>query len=120
MSIVVLVLQFAIGCIFVASIAGKLRSPRAFVSGVRDYDILPQHFVLPFAVVVLGTEAMLAVSHLTGWLLVVTVPIGCALLASFAVAVAVNLARRRTILCLCFGTNHFELVSWRSFERGCQ
>ena len=111
------VIQLSIGTMFALSAMGKLVAPRAFIEGVRDYEILPRSLVAIFALVVIILETILSVSHLSGWLLVVTVPLGLALLCCFFVAVSVNLVRRRTLPCYCFGGSGGESISRRSLAR---
>ncbi len=111
------VIQVALGGVFLLSAASKLRSPMAFAWGVADYEILPTLAARAFGLVLIPTEVFLALSHLTGWLLVAAVPLGMAILLSFAVAMGVNLARGRGLPCYCFGANGHETVSMRSLAR---
>lgn len=109
-----LVVQLALGIVFLLSTAGKLRRPAAFLEGVAEYEVLPRPLALAFGALVIPVEAFLAVAHLTGWGLGVAVPLGIVLLLAFAVAVGVNLGRRRDLLCHCFGSQGGERISWRS------
>ena len=109
-----LVVQLALGLVFLLSTVGKLRRPAAFLEGVAEYEVLPRPLALAFGALVIPAEAFLAVAHLTGWGLSVAVPVGCALLLAFALAVGVNLTRRRDLLCHCFGSQGGERISLRS------
>lgn len=111
------VIQLALGAVFLLSATGKLRSPIAFARGVVDYEILPPRLAFIFGFLVIPLESFLAFSHLTGWLLVAAVPIGLAILLSFAMAVGLNLARGRGLPCYCFGGQSREMLSGRSLAR---
>ena len=109
-----LVAQLALGVVFLAAAAGKLRRPAVFLEGVVDYEILPRPLAYAFGVVVIPVEAFLAVSHLTGWALGLAMPLALILLLSFAAAVGINLRRDRDLLCHCFDGVHGERISRRS------
>jgi hypothetical protein len=109
-----LVAQLALGVVFLAAAAGKLRRPAAFLEGVAEYEILPRPLAYAFGVVVIPVEVFLAVSHLTGWALGLAMPLALFLLLSFAAAVGINLRRDRDLLCHCFDSVHGERISQRS------
>jgi hypothetical protein len=110
------ILQLAIGIIFSISVVAKLRDPKSFVRGVRDYNIVGASLsgAVSFAVILL--EGGLAFAHLTGWLLATFLPLGILMLLAFSLAVAVNLGRGRTLPCHCFGHGH-ETISLRTSFR---
>jgi len=112
-----LVVQLALGTVFVLSAAGKLRDPKSFARGVVDYRILPPPLAYSLGFLLIGLEAWLAIAHLTGWLLAVAVPVGLGTLASFAAAVGVNLGRGRALPCYCFGARSGETISLRTMAR---
>jgi len=112
-----LVLQLAIGLVFLLSACGKLLNPHGFARGVMDYQVLPNSLAYGVGLVLIPVEVLLAVSHLSGWLLAFAVPLALAILASFAAAVAVNLRRRRVLPCYCFGDHGGETISRRSLIR---
>ncbi len=95
-----LVVQLALGVVFLLSDTAKLRNPMTFA----------------FGLLLMPGEVFLALSHLTGWLIVVGVPLAMVTLVSFAVAVGVNLLRRREVPCYCFGDGR-ETISGRSLTR---
>jgi hypothetical protein len=109
-----LVVQLALGLVFLLSTAGKLRHPAAFVRGVAEFEILPASLAYAFGVLLIPAEAFLAAAHLAGWGMAVAVPLGTAVLLAFLVAVAVNLRRNRDLLCHCFDSLGGERVSVRS------
>lgn len=112
-----LVAQFALGLVFLLSASGKLLRPAAFARGVTEYRILPESLGFGFGLLLIPVELLLAVSHLTGWQLALAAPAGLAALASFAVAVAVNLGRGRVLPCYCFGGRGGETISARTMAR---
>ena len=112
-----LVMQLALGLVFLLSAAGKLRDPAGFARGVVDYRILPASLAYPLGFLILGIEGWLAIAHLTGWLLAAAVRVGFGTLASFAVAVGVNLARGRALPCYCFSGHGGETISGRTLAR---
>lgn len=111
-------LQLALGGVFLASCAGKLRRPRAFVRTVADYRVLPRVPALEraVAVAVIALEAFLAVTFLTGWLLTAAIAVGAAVLLAFGAGVTINLRRGRTISCGCFGSQG-EFISGQTVVR---
>lgn len=112
-----LVVQLALGLVFMLSATGKLRDPKGFAHGVTDYQILPASLAYPVSILIIGLEGWLAIAHLTGWLLATAVPLACVTLASFALAVGVNLGRGRSLPCYCFGDRGGETISGRTLAR---
>jgi hypothetical protein len=110
-------IQLAIGVLFLLSFGGKVQKPIAFARGVAQYDILPPRPALVFGLILIPGEAFVAFAHLTGWLLPAALPLGVAMLLSFAIAVGTNLARGRGVQCHCFGTVGGEFISARSLGR---
>jgi hypothetical protein len=112
-----LVVQLAIGLVFLLSATGKVLHPISFARGVADYQILPESLAFGVGLLLIPLEAFLAVSHLSGWLLAFAAPTGLALLAVFGIAVAVNLKRGRALPCYCFGDQSGETISGRTLAR---
>lgn len=111
-------LQLALGGVFLAACALKLRRPGAFVRTVADYQVLPRSAALETvaAAGIMVTEAALALSFLTGWLLEAGVVLAAATLLAFVAGVAINLRRGRTISCGCFGADT-ERISGHTLVR---
>jgi hypothetical protein len=107
-----LVFRFGLAFVFLISAAPKLLARPAFERAVRNYALLPASFVRPVAAWLPRVELICALALLLG----VEVPaIGIAsasLLAVFASAVAVNLARGREIDCGCQGSVAPRRISW--------
>jgi Methylamine utilisation protein MauE len=110
-----LVMQLAIGIVFLLSTPSKLVDPRGFARGVTSHQVLPKSVAYGVGLLLIPLEIFLAVSHLSGWLLSVAVPIGLVTIGSFATAVAINLKRGRILPCYCFGS--LETISGRTLAR---
>lgn len=112
-----LVIQLAIGFVLLLSSGGKWRDPMGFARGVADYDVLPDRLAVIFGLLLVPLETAVAVSHFTGWWISAAVPLGIAMFGSFAVAVAINLRRGRSLPCYCFGDSTGETISRQSLAR---
>ncbi len=112
-----LVVQLALGIVFLLSAAGKLRDPAGFARGVADYQIVAASVAHPVGLLIIALEGWLAIAHLTGWLLAAAVPLGFGMLTTFAVAVGMNLGRGRVLPCYCFGGRGEETISARTLAR---
>lgn len=112
-----LVVQLAIGMVFLLSTPGKLIDPVGFARGVVEYRIGPKSLAFAGGMVVIVTEIFLAVAHLTGSFLRFAAPLGAVMLFIFSIAVAVNLKRGRALRCYCFGGADGELISGRTLTR---
>lgn len=110
-------IQLALGLIFLQSSLGKLRRPTEFLRGVAAYQVLPSFLAAPFGALVIPLELLIAVSFLTGQWSGMATYIGLLLLTSFLIAVAINIRRRRTLPCYCFGAASEEQISTRSLVR---
>lgn len=117
MTEVYLISRLLIGAVFLLSVVGKLEHPRSFTQGIEDYEILPAGTAAGATIFIIIAELFLAIAHLMGWWLRVAVPVGLVVLASFAVAVAVNLVRGRKLPCYCFSTTGGEEISPRTLAR---
>jgi hypothetical protein len=112
-----LVLQLALGGVFLLSSAGKARHPAAFLRGVADYRILRVPLAYAFGALLIPAEAFVALSLLSGLALGVALPLSTGLLLVFGAAVAVNLRRHRDMLCHCYGGTDGERLSARSLAQ---
>ena len=114
---ILLVVQLVIGSVLLFSSLGKWRDPLGFARGVEDYDVLPGRLAVIFGLLLVPLETAVAVSHLTGWWISAAVPLGLAMFGSFAVAVAINLRRGRSLPCHCFGDSKGETISIQTLAR---
>lgn len=113
-----LVSQLAIGLVFLTASVNKLRDISGFFAGINEYGIVPAYLVRAVGVAVVVAEALVALSHLSGWLLVVAVPASVVLLSAFLIAIVVTIRRGLTVPCLCFGVGaDHETASLRSAIR---
>lgn len=111
-----LAVQLSMGVVFLASAVPKLRKPSAFAKSVMDYQILPKGFASPFAIVLICTEAFLALAFLSGWLIDIALVLASVTLTVFVLAVGTNLSRGYKVSCGCFGSED-ELISSRTLMR---
>ena len=111
------IVRLALGIMFAVSAAYKVADPRSFSRGVRDYKIIPNRGIVPFVTVVVVSEVFLALSHLCGWWLAFSSPLGLTLLGSFFVAITINLKKHHSLPCFCFGAGDGEIISRRSLIR---
>jgi hypothetical protein len=109
-----LVLQLALGSVFLVSSLGKLRRPMAFLRGVAEYDVLPTPLAYAFGAVLIPAEALVALALLSGFGAGIALPLATALLLIFGAAVAINLRRHRDMRCHCYGGLGGERLSARS------
>jgi hypothetical protein len=109
-----LVLQLALGGVFLVSSLGKARHPLAFLRGVAEYRVLPIPLAYAFGALLIPAEAFVALALLTGLAVAAALPLATGLLLVFSAAVAINLRRHRDMLCHCYGSLGGERLSVRS------
>lgn len=112
-----LIVQLAIGIVFLLSASSKVLHPITFARGVSEYKLLPNSLGFLFGLLLIPVEISLGISHLIGWLLPYLAPLALVTLLSFAVAVSVNVMRGRPVPCYCFGGQKGEQVSRRTLAR---
>ena len=107
--------------LFTAVAWHKLSDFNRFEQVLRDYRLFPAPVNRPLAVIVPAIELTLALGWVSGQLLHITAATSAALLASYAMAMAVNLARGRIYIdCGCgFGAVGAEEqpLSWSLVAR---
>ena len=108
--------QLALGFVFGSASVTKIRSPRSFTRDVAAYELLPPRVSSVLALVLIVAEFFLAIAFLSGWAVMVALPVSLAILLTFLLAVSINLKRRRRIACGCFG-DRTEEISPRSLAR---
>ena len=112
-----LIVQLAIGIVFLLSASSKVLQPATFARGVRAYKLLPDSLAFAVGLLLIPIEIILGVSHLVGWLLSSMAPLALATLISFAIAVGINLKRGRVLPCYCFGGQGGEQITKRTLVR---
>lgn len=106
------VLAVTLGLTFAISSVNKFRDLRGFALGVLEYDVLPHGLAITYARLVPFAEFGVGIALLTGVAPVASGLISAALLASFLVAVSINVARGRSLDCHCFGSQGGERIGW--------
>jgi hypothetical protein len=106
------------GLVFLSAAWGKVRHRPEFQGVVANYRLLPDLLVVPFALALPPIEAAVGALLPTGLLSPWTEAAAAALLALFALAMAVNLRRGRTdIDCGCFQSALKQTLSWTLVAR---
>lgn len=113
----VLVVQLAVGLVFLQAGVGKLRQFRHFVQDLSAYNVLPEAMAAPAGLILVILEMIIAVAHLSGSLLTWAVPLTLCVLGAFLTVVLVVLKRGTAVSCLCFGSAEGEPVSIRTVIR---
>jgi len=112
-----LIVQLAIGIVFLLSASSKVLHPNTFARGVREYKLLPDSLAFVMGLLLIPIEIIIGISHLVGWLMSYMTVLALATLISFAIAVTVNLKRGRVLPCYCFGSHGGEQISRRTLVR---
>ena len=89
--------------VFAAAVAGKIRHRHELAGVVANYRLLPEPLAASAAWMIVGLECLVVLSLVGGLRLAAGATLGIVLLACFALAMAINLARgRHEIDCGCF------------------
>jgi uncharacterized membrane protein YphA (DoxX/SURF4 family) len=105
------VFRTGLGAICLLAGAEKLRAPREFFQGVKQYEIVRPQFAPIVGATLIGAELVVGLLLVTG-LVPALAALGAILLFGvFAVALAVNLAHENTAPCHCFGASEIEKIS---------
>jgi hypothetical protein len=108
----------AVGLVFLTAALGKLRSWTIFQGVVANYRLLPQALILPVTYALPPAEALIGGAMLarvgSPW----TEGAAAALLLTFALAMAINLARGRSYIdCGCFHGTLKQTLRWSLVAR---
>ena len=114
---ILLAVQIAIGLVFLLSAFGKLMNPRGFAAGVTEYRILSRSVAFIAGLMLIPLEIFIGLSHLSGWFMQLAIPLGLATLATFMIAVGINLKRGSILPCYCFGGGDGEVISVQTLLR---
>ena len=101
---VFLSMRLLLGAIFIAASVDKIAHPAEFAEIVQNYQILPDHLINIFAVVLPWLEAILGILILCGWWLPVATALANVLLVVFLAALGSAIARGIDVHCGCFST----------------
>ena len=100
-----------LGAICLLAGAEKLRAPRTFFEGVKQYGLVSPRLAPLVGSVLIGAELVIGLLLVAG-LVPALAALGAILLFGvFAVALAVNLAQENTAPCHCFGASEVETIS---------
>lgn len=116
-SSVLFVTRLAIGLVFARSAYGKVAHPIQFARGIADYQLLSISASYITGALLIPTEVILAICHITGYRVDVASILGLVILITFAIGVGVQLRRGRQVPCLCFDVTSDEKISWRTLVR---
>jgi|SRR5579875_2279746 len=118
--VVVLSLRFGLAFVLLRAGVPKVLDANRFRRSVDDYAILPAALMSPVALAVPLVEVAAAVTLLGGVELRWTAIVVVALLMTYSLAIALNLARGRRISCGCSALEKGNVeISWRSIVRNC-
>ncbi|MBK7293306.1 MAG: DoxX family membrane protein [Holophagaceae bacterium] len=97
--------RLVLGLVFVAAALPKLADPPGFAKAIWAYGLFPAWSLHPLALVLPWLELFCGLALCLGfWLRAAAIWVG-ALLLSFCLALAINLARRHPVDCGCFGAS---------------
>ena len=102
--LVSLILHWSLVLLFGLSVLHKLRDFGGFSRQLADYRLLPETLVAPAAMMVVGIELAISLGLLIPGARTLAAMVAAGLLAVYALAIGINLARgRRNIDCGCSG-----------------
>ena len=103
-----LALRLALGGTMLWAGLSKVGETALFALTVRAYDVLPLELVHGFAIVVPWIEILLGITLVLGFWVRSSGLASAVVLASFGVAIGINLFREADITCGCFGLDGTE------------
>ncbi|HYS44887.1 MAG TPA: MauE/DoxX family redox-associated membrane protein [Rhizomicrobium sp.] len=110
--------RICVGLVFLAAAAQKFSHWRILPAVIANYRLLPHAFVAPASALLPPVELILAVMLLSGFAQGWTVLAAMALLALFAIAMAINLYRGRTMIdCGCGQSFLKQTLNWSLIAR---
>jgi Methylamine utilisation protein MauE len=105
------VFRTGLGAICLLAGAEKLRAPREFFDGVKQYGIVRPQLAPLVGGALIGSELVIGLLLVTGLVPALAALAAILLFGVFAVALAVNLAQENTAPCHCFGASEVEKIS---------
>jgi uncharacterized membrane protein YphA (DoxX/SURF4 family) len=105
------VLRTGLGAVCLLAGLEKVRAPKEFVEGVRQYRLVQSRFAPVVGGALIATELVLGLLLVTGLVPVLAAVGAIALFTVFAAALGVSLARSNTAPCHCFGASEVEKIS---------
>jgi uncharacterized membrane protein YphA (DoxX/SURF4 family) len=105
------VLRTGLGAISLLAGIEKLRAPRKFFEGVKQYGLVTPRVAPIAGSALIGAELVLGLLLVSGLAPVLAALGAIVLFNVFAAALAVSIARENTVPCHCFGASEVEKVS---------
>ena len=105
------VFRTGLGAICLLAGAEKLRAPRTFFEGVKQYGLVSPRLAPLVGSVLIGAELVIGLLLVAGLVPALSALAAIVLFGVFAVALAVNLAHENTAPCHCFGASEVETIS---------
>lgn len=97
--------RLVLGLVFIAAAWPKIADPPGFAKAIWAYGLFPAWSLHPLALVLPWLELFCGLALCLGfWLRAAAIWVG-ALLLSFCLALAINLARQHPVDCGCFGAS---------------
>lgn len=112
-----MLLRLVVGGLLAFAGVTKLLDREGTSRAVTEYRVLPRKLEQPFAAALPWLELSLGTLLLTGLGITTASALAVPLFGSFAVAIAVNVARGRHFECHCFGSAHNDEVGWAALLR---
>ena len=100
--------QFVLAAVFVVAAVGKIADPPGFAHEIHNYALLPSVAVNAMAIALPWLELVCGLALFVGLARRSAARILGLLLVVFAIALSINLARKRPVDCGCFGTSKVE------------
>ena len=108
-----LTVALSVALLFAFAASHKLRAWTEFQSVLRNYELLPERLLAPFAMALPAAEASAVVLLLTGSTRTLGAALSGGLLTAYAGAMAINLVRGRVNLdCGCLGFTRRQPIRW--------
>ncbi|MFY9399662.1 MAG: MauE/DoxX family redox-associated membrane protein [Desulfomonilia bacterium] len=111
-ALVLVSFRIVLAAVFIYAGVLKVLDPAGFSEDILNYRLLPGWMVNPVAVVLPWVEIAAGLSLLSGVLLQGGALVITGLLAVFASALAISLARGLDISCGCFGASEQSITWW--------
>jgi uncharacterized membrane protein YphA (DoxX/SURF4 family) len=110
---VTLAARLVLGLVFIAAALPKLSDPPGFAKAIWAYQLVPAWALNPLALALPWLELLCGLALCLGfWLRAAALWVG-ALLLSFCLALAINLARHHPVDCGCFGATAHQTEAER-------
>jgi hypothetical protein len=108
-----LTVALSVALLFAFAVSHKLRTRSEFQSVLRNYELLPDQLVAPFAILLIAAEASAVALLLMSATRALGAALSASLLSVYAIAMSINLVRGRADLdCGCLGFARRQPIRW--------